>query len=104
MPEAAVDRLAEPLGDLAERRRVLLVQEAAHRVVLEIGVEQLLEMMVADAARGGREGEQVVDRRGDLEAALVAVPHDAGDPLGIGGARSEEHTSELQSLMRISYA
>src|SRR3546814_2432698 len=27
----------------------------------------------------------------------------ARDPLG-GGARSEEHTSELQSLMRISYA
>src|SRR3546814_6597077 len=26
------------------------------------------------------------------------------DPLGICSARSEEHTSELQSLMRISYA
>src|SRR3546814_1031186 len=26
------------------------------------------------------------------------------DPDGIGDARSEEHTSELQSLMRISYA
>src|SRR3546814_17891308 len=25
-------------------------------------------------------------------------------PAGIGGGRSEEHTSELQSLMRISYA
>src|SRR3546814_4997381 len=28
----------------------------------------------------------------------------AGDGGGRGGARSEEHTSELQSLMRISYA
>src|SRR3546814_7903385 len=26
------------------------------------------------------------------------------DPLGLRGLRSEEHTSELQSLMRISYA
>src|SRR3546814_6739939 len=37
----------------------------------------------------------------EAERALVAV-----DALEIGGAavRSEEHTSELQSLMRISYA
>src|SRR3546814_8524415 len=27
-----------------------------------------------------------------------------GDPLACGNIRSEEHTSELQSLMRISYA
>src|SRR3546814_3097466 len=31
--------------------------------------------------------------------------HDAGDRRqALGGSRSEEHTSELQSLMRISYA
>src|SRR3546814_16859115 len=88
MPEAAVDRLAEPLGDLAERRRVLLVQEAAHRVVLEIGVEQLLEMMVADAARGAREGEQVVDRRGDHEAARIAAPHDDRNSVVSGTSES----------------
>src|SRR3546814_2659957 len=28
----------------------------------------------------------------------------AGDAAGASGARSEEHTSDLQSLMRISYA
>src|SRR3546814_8009812 len=33
----------------------------------------------------------------------LRVPHRAGDDL-LGAARSEEHTSELQSLMRISYA
>src|SRR3546814_9932756 len=32
-----------------------------------------------------------------IAAAAAAV-------VGLGGARSEEHTSELQSLMRISYA
>src|SRR3546814_989955 len=35
----------------------------------------------------------------------VAVGHRAGDAIiRLGEARSEEHTSELQSLMRISYA
>src|SRR3546814_6564257 len=33
---------------------------------------------------------------------LERAPHVAGDSVGV--ARSEEHTSELQSLMRISYA
>src|SRR3546814_4223782 len=36
-------------------------------------------------------------------AAHVTVPADFWDQLGEGN-RSEEHTSELQSLMRISYA
>src|SRR3546814_1122289 len=35
-------------------------------------------------------------------AALAAVR--ARDETGVGQVRSEEHTSELQSLMRISYA
>src|SRR3546814_8735438 len=30
--------------------------------------------------------------------------HDVRNPQAVGGQRSEEHTSELQSLMRISYA
>src|SRR3546814_7140757 len=46
------------------------------------------------------------DRFGGVDAAAVAVDHD--DARGVGAARdqfrSEEHTSELQSLMRISYA
>src|SRR3546814_10236530 len=43
-----------------------------------------------------------VDRAGDV-AFIEGVPAALGDhPIGAG--RSEEHTSELQSLMRISYA
>src|SRR3546814_8182166 len=40
------------------------------------------------------------------EAALVSVPyyHIAGISAILTSDRSEEHTSELQSLMRISYA
>src|SRR3546814_3339782 len=37
----------------------------------------------------------------DREKAMAALE---GFEAGWGGARSEEHTSELQSLMRISYA
>src|SRR3546814_8911850 len=49
------------------------------------------------------------DRRGVLALdPIVARPAGADQPMGergaLGNARSEEHTSELQSLMRISYA
>src|SRR3546814_2075878 len=44
----------------------------------------------------------------DDSASDVTITHRGGDDLvpasGITGFRSEEHTSELQSLMRISYA
>src|SRR3546814_1112831 len=54
------------------------------------------------ADRGGR-GGQVGDRGGRTEGPLR---RGAESPLGepTGTRRSEEHTSELQSLMRISYA
>src|SRR3546814_2510926 len=37
-------------------------------------------------------------------SAKEATPAPPPAPAGIGPTRSEEHTSELQSLMRISYA
>src|SRR3546814_6212918 len=49
------------------------------------------------AAVGGREpGPHVVRRSARF--------HEGRAPAGAAGSRSEEHTSELQSLMRISYA
>src|SRR3546814_4467956 len=45
-------------------------------------------------------GRRVRRRRNDMSEALIIDA--ARTPRGIG--RSEEHTSELQSLMRISYA
>src|SRR3546814_3710748 len=43
--------------------------------------------------------------RGALQAVKgVSFQVEPGRCLGIVGERSEEHTSELQSLMRISYA
>src|SRR3546814_7162210 len=43
-----------------------------------------------------RRRAQVIDR--------AEIDHFGSDPLQPGRGRSEEHTSELQSLMRISYA
>src|SRR3546814_3926117 len=67
---------------------------------------------VDDRGRHQRtEGAAVGDGEGaalqvlELEATLargLGIAVDA--PLDVGEARSEEHTSELQSLMRISYA
>src|SRR3546814_5757351 len=41
--------------------------------------------------------------RSDKELIMVVTPH-LVRPVAKGVARTEEHTSELQSLMRISYA
>src|SRR3546814_9147799 len=64
-----------------------------------------------DVARGEREigkwrrarrGQQHEPPRADLRPLPERVPSRV--PPHIGAHRSEEHTSELQSLMRISYA
>src|SRR3546814_8128397 len=50
-----------------------------------------------------RDGFRALDR----DDAMRGVPRtqlDRSDLLASGAVRSEEHTSELQSLMRISYA
>src|SRR3546814_6716699 len=61
--------------------------------------------------RGGRVPFAGMEAVASVDAALRAAEEDgAGELCVIGGAqvyaltRSEEHTSELQSLMRISYA
>src|SRR3546814_2808013 len=63
--------------------------------------------LVAVAGRGARAG-----RAGAAVGLRPALPRHGGGRAGAGGPgvrasgghRSEEHTSELQSLMRISYA
>src|SRR3546814_8107161 len=46
----------------------------------------------------------LVTSLGGLFAVDIAPKKAAGAAMGVIGIRSEEHTSELQSLMRISYA
>src|SRR3546814_1769002 len=64
-------------------------------------------------AGAGEVGPAVAARRQDrrlaaesVDRAVVQVPGDdaAAGPVRVHDQRSEEHTSELQSLMRISYA
>src|SRR3546814_5442566 len=78
---------------------------------------QLLELLRAEerhaqpgrGADGGRRQRPLAHRRPpaaghDAGPASAAQRSDRPRDLGARPARSEEHTSELQSLMRISYA
>src|SRR3546814_1800451 len=71
-------------------------------------------ILIADLNRGfytgaidGRINDYRIESVGifdiDTDADLKTAPR-GGFEIGIGVDRSEEHTSELQSLMRISYA
>src|SRR3546814_6244574 len=68
-----------------------------------------------DVRGPGSHGERRAAGRPDVRARMASSPREGGDCLPAGGdaggrrtrfsgMRSEEHTSELQSLMRISYA
>src|SRR3546814_3350533 len=76
-------------AELADAIEDLLAQRAGKRVA------------VAVAGQRAHEGRRVValQHAGDVEQVLGAQ-----DVVGGVRGRSEEHTSELQSLMRISYA
>src|SRR3546814_3948991 len=60
-------------------------------------------------AKGGGKASTVYDAIGAAQVAKASFAgmrllHHLGDALAVIDGRSEEHTSELQSLMRISYA
>src|SRR3546814_9432026 len=86
-----------------------IVAEREHRAVLSLplaGAAQYLEVILVDhpqsrrADRVAEAFQPAVDLAWDGAVGVVkAVEHVAP-----AFARSEEHTSELQSLMRISYA
>src|SRR3546814_10571118 len=86
-------RLAAPPPALQGPAQPLLGLE--HRHVGELSARLVALQDHALAARHLRD-------LGQLEHQQLAVGADHGDR--VAGDRSEEHTSELQSLMRISYA
>src|SRR3546814_8232649 len=65
-----------------------------------IGANIVRQILPAGQPGEGRSGESVERLRG----AVRDWAKSSLGKSGIGGIRSEEHTSELQSLMRISYA
>ena len=79
----SVDRLDQPLGELLLGRYVFVGHEVAHPLIEDERLVDGLEMMIPHGACRCGKGKHVVDRRGDLEGALVAVAHDAFDPFGI---------------------
>src|SRR3546814_9739266 len=88
----------EPFRDSFYRAMAVLV--AASPCALAIATPSAVLSGVARAARGG----VLIKGGGPLEAlgSLNALAFDKTGTL-TAGRRSEEHTSELQSLMRISY-
>src|SRR3546814_6728226 len=108
---AALDG-AQVVGDLgldrAERRRVDLAQEMLQEDVFrrDGGVGFQLEQPVAVGALLGFQGRaHLADQRVDGVEVGKRSGNRGGRRVPVSGyGRSEEHTSELQSLMRISYA
>src|SRR3546814_7831213 len=80
--------------------------DVAHAAACEVlaGEERRPRQQRPQCARQAR--VPVEDGVGEVAQDGGKVPHHAGHRLaaGIAVLRSEEHTSELQSLMRISYA
>src|SRR3546814_8173755 len=72
-----------------------VARDVAEQVMLDRGLEAV-DRAARDGRRQGREATP------QTRAALAAERGDEAG--GIPPVRSEEHTSELQSLMRISYA
>src|SRR3546814_6254652 len=82
---------------------------------LRPGVLDRLDAKVADLARngpiiivgwslGGLYAREIAKRRPHDVARVVTLGSPFSGDIRANRARSEEHTSELQSLMRISYA
>src|SRR3546814_9111556 len=103
--------LGEPEGDLVV---VVATPDRVLRPVVERVVHPAHVPLVGEAEAAGVDGLAHPSPGGGLlgdgEHAGVDAVHrcvellEERDGLEVGVARSEEHTSELQSLMRISYA
>src|SRR3546814_6226629 len=101
MGAGAVEGDAEIAGRGAHRGLELLQVLRHGRVGVVIGkvaVDALIQQNV-HARQPGDDGGQHLARR-----AVAGVPGDLQGSPSRDTGRSEEHTSELQSLMRISYA
>src|SRR3546814_5890917 len=91
----------------------MLARQLAHRVVeagegqrIHAVVHQLLDHLDRLGVAPMRLGHRVQPHRGGIDVGHPLYPHRARFLVEMldAAARSEEHTSELQSLMRTSYA
>src|SRR3546814_8390370 len=91
------------------RRAVAAEFEAGFRIIAAQLANHVGEILVVDAAdtlqlRKGALGDKIEMRDHRRHRGVVTVGLARLDRDTFGEVRSEEHTSELQSLMRISYA
>src|SRR3546814_8044684 len=94
--------------DINLRATVLVDEDLLRARFLELRHQKILD---DGLARAGRTDNQCVTQIADMEVEIIGrlrgrLHHGDRRPpmVPLGPARSEEHTSELQSLMRISYA
>src|SRR3546814_4330612 len=84
------------------------MRHAGHGWTSALLVGAPLVMLWVGAERGGAQGPvtiSIADSAGDLSSVREIVEnYKKANPQRVKDVRSEEHTSELQSLMRISYA
>src|SRR3546814_9153571 len=93
-------RIEDVLADLVQRFHHTILQHQFHRI------ENRIELLIG-ADPDDRRGDEIMlfrpggRHRHRMQAGFLG---NLEVTLGRGEARSEEHTSELQSLMRTSYA
>src|SRR3546814_10772701 len=97
------------LGRLGRRRlHPGLRQDDAELVAAEaadhVGGPRVAQQDLADPLEHGVAGRMAVGIVQRLQPIDVEIEHSAGRAVAFLEGRSEEHTSELQSLMRTSYA
>src|SRR3546814_4403432 len=90
-PGAQTPAIEDPIG--GNTRMLEQIGVVMKQFVIEIGLGDGLEILVGEAPAIFVDDRVTGRVHRDVEAHLAPV-----------GMRSEEHTSELQSLMRISYA
>src|SRR3546814_3459414 len=95
------------LDDLAGRTRNLTIGLGLVRALLALG--QLPDHVALQQVCARRQAEHVLGQRKLARGLVLQVGHADFNCLGHGSlplllSRSEEHTSELQSLMRTAYA
>src|SRR3546814_3715987 len=102
--------------DYREHARITIFEEIDRKVVVDlaaaVSTQSVTPREVADIVRQRQESlwtakysklYQAIQSASELLAAIAGLPH-AIASAAVGLERSEEHTYELQSLMRISYA
>src|SRR3546814_7370338 len=88
----------------SKERHVLLRQDRRDDALVAVAAGELVALLDL-ASLSDVDTYQLVDARGKVVAVLLGEHADTDDGALLAVRdRSEEHTSELQSLMRISYA